>query len=198
MPAEQDTTPTDPTPHRTGLAALVAPAVESTGLYFEGASVEGEPGHRVLKVVVDHTVGTSGLDLDEIAKVAQAISTALDTAGNDLPELGTEAFQLEVSSPGVARPLTETRHWRRNIGRLVAVEIRSDAGPATALTGRIQDADEAGVVLVPVKPGAKKGMPPKVGEPVHHTYDRLGPAMVQVELTRGGTGATGEELNSEV
>ncbi|MGW9549726.1 ribosome assembly cofactor RimP [Citricoccus zhacaiensis] len=207
-------------PERTPLAALVAPAVESTGLYFESATVEGEPGQLILKVVVDHADGTAGLDLDEVAEVAQAISTALDAAGSDLPELGTEPYQLEVSSPGVERPLTEPRHWRRNVGRLVSVQVLPDDGPSPSpttspatspsvlteasapapagrMTGRIQSADEAGVVLVPVRPGAKKGMPAKIGEPVRHAYDRLGPATVQVELTRGGGSAADEELNSE-
>ncbi|XKH54715.1 ribosome assembly cofactor RimP [Citricoccus nitrophenolicus] len=219
-------------PERTPLAALVAPAVESTGLHFEAATVEGEPGQLILKVIVDHADGTAGLDLDEVAEVAQAISTALDAAGSDLPELGAEPYQLEVSSPGVDRPLTEPRHWRRNVGRLVSVEVLPDDGPSPApasspttspttsptaspaaspipsteasalapagrLTGRIQSADEAGVVLVPVKPGAKKGMPAKIGDPVRHAYHRLGPATVQVELTRGGGSAAEEELNSE-
>ncbi|MFB9074240.1 ribosome maturation factor RimP [Citricoccus parietis] len=206
-------------PERTSLAALVAPAVESTGLYFEAATVEGEPGQLILKVVVDHADGTAGLDLDEVAEVAQAVSTALDAAGSDLPELGTEPYQLEVSSPGVERPLTEPRHWRRNVGRLVSVEVLPDDGPSPSpttsptsptasteasapapagrLTGRIQSADEAGVVLVPVRPGAKKGMPAKIGDPVRHAYHRLGPATVQVELTRGGGSAADEELNSE-
>ncbi|NUL43811.1 hypothetical protein F7P69_01160 [Cellulosimicrobium funkei] len=197
-------------PERTPLAALVAPAVESTGLHFEAATVEGEQDQLILKVIVDHVDGTAGLDLDEVAEVAQAISTALDEAGSDLPGLGTEPYQLEVSSPGVERPLTEPRHWRRNVGRLVSVNVLPDDGqspspttstaPAAAgrLTGRIQSADEAGVVLVPVKPGAKKGMPAKIGDPVRHGYHRLGPATVQVELTRGGGSAADEELNSEV
>ncbi|WP_313823775.1 ribosome assembly cofactor RimP [Citricoccus sp.] len=208
----------DATEHteRTPLAALVAPAVESTGLHFEAATVGGEPNQLVLTVVVDHADGTAGLDLDEVAEVALAISAALDAAGADLPELGIEPYQLEVSSPGVERPLTEPRHWRRNVGRLVTVEVRPDDGPSPSpttsptasteasaptptgrLTGRIQSADEAGVVLVPVKPGAKKGMSAKIGDPVRHDYGRLGPATVQVELTRGGGSAADEELNSE-
>ncbi|MCQ6289378.1 hypothetical protein NPM19_33185, partial [Bacillus cereus] len=66
------------------------------------------------------------------------------------------------------------------------------------LTARIQSADETGAVLVPVRPGAKKGMPAKVGEPERYPYDRLGPAVVQVELSRGGTGAATGELKTEV
>ncbi|MFC7402876.1 ribosome maturation factor RimP [Citricoccus sp. GCM10030269] len=198
MPAEQHPHSTTGSAGSAGLAGLVAPAVESTGLYCEAVTVGGEPGERVLTVIVDRTEGTEGLDLDEIAAVTQAVSTALDAADDDLPELGTEPYQLEVSSPGVSRPLTEPRHWRRNVGRLVTVEVEPGTESAAVVTGRIESVDEDGVVLVPVRPGAKKGMPAKVGAPERHAYDRLGPAQVQVELTRGGIVASGEELNSEV
>lgn len=193
----------------TGLHALVSAAVDTLGLHLEAATVGGEPEQPVLTVVVDRSEGTESLDLDELAEVTRAVSAALDAAGEDLPGLGTEPYQLEVSTPGVSRPLTEPRHWRRNVGRLVTVQIAADAGPdggaepagaepRPALTARIQTADEAGVVLVPVRPGAKKGMPAKVGEPEQHGYDRLGPAQVQVELTRGGAGAATGELKTEV
>ncbi|NUL47881.1 ribosome assembly cofactor RimP [Cellulosimicrobium funkei] len=205
--------PMNTSPDTTGLDALVSAAVDPLGLLLESTTVGGEPGQRVLTVVVDRSEGTAGLDLDELAEATRAVSAALDAAGEDLPGLGTEPYQLEVSTPGVSRPLTEPRHWRRNVGRLVAVQIAADAGPdggaepaaadtpaapGLQLTARIQSADEAGVVLVPVRPGAKKGMPAKVGEPERHPYDRLGPATVQVELTRGGAGAATGELKTEV
>lgn len=196
-----------PSPDTTGPGALVAAAVDPLGLHLEDVSVGGEPGHRVLTVVVDRTEGTEGLDLDRLAEVTRAVSAALDAAGDDVPGLGAEPYQLEVSTPGVSRPLTEPRHWCRNVGRLVTVTVQAGpegadgtdgAGPGPELTARIQEADGAGVVLVPVRPGAKKGMPDKVGAPERHAYDRLGPGRVQVELTRGGIGATPGELNTEV
>jgi ribosome maturation factor RimP len=183
--------PTAPQPG--SLAELVAPAVEAAGMHFESVTVAGEPGHRSLQVVVDRPDGTTGLDLDDVAAVAHAVSEALDAAGDHLPELGTEAYQLEVSSPGVSRPLTEPRHWRLNVGRLVSVSLGEQE-----ITARIREADESGVVLVPVRPGAKKGMPAKVGEPERHAYDRLGPGRVQVELTTGGSDASREQLDTEV
>jgi ribosome maturation factor RimP len=183
--------PTAPQPG--SLADLVAPAVEAAGMHFESVTVAGEPGHRSLQVVVDRPDGTTGLDLDDVAAVAHAVSEALDAAGDHLPELGTEAYQLEVSSPGVSRPLTEPRHWRLNVGRLVSVSLGEQE-----ITARIREADESGVVLVPVRPGAKKGMPAKVGEPERHAYDRLGPGRVQVELTTGGSDASREQLDTEV
>lgn len=189
----------------TGLDALVSAAVDTLGLHLESATVDGDPGQQVLTVVVDRSEGTEGLSLDDLAEVTRTVSAALDAAGEDLPGLGTEPYQLEVSTPGVSRPLTEPRHWRRNVGRLVTVEVLPDGGaePATVeprpqLTARIQAADETGAVLIPVRPGAKKGMPAKVGEPERYDYDRLGPAQVQVELTRGGAGAATEELKTEV
>lgn len=184
----------NPTARQPGsLAELVAPAVEAAGMYFESVTVAGEPGHRSLQVVVDRPEGTAGLDLDDVAAVATAVSEALDAAGDHLPELGSEPYQLEVSSPGVSRPLTEPRHWRRNVGRMVTVSLGGQE-----VTARIREADESGVVLVPVRAGAKKGMPAKVGEPERHAYDRLGPGRVQVELSSGGGDASREQLDTEV
>lgn len=184
----------DTSPHPPGsLAALVAPAVEASGLYLESVTVTGDPGHRAVQVVVDRPEGIEGVDLDEVAAVAGAVSDALDAAGDRLPELGAEAYQLEVTTPGVSRPLTEPRHWRRNVGRMVTVTV-----DGRELTGRIREAGEDGIVFVPVRPGAKKGMPARVGEPEYHAYDRLGPGRVQVELSTGGGDAACEQPDTEV
>ena len=53
---------------------------------------------------------------------------------------------LEVTSPGVDRPLTEPRHWRRNVGRLVTVAV-GPSGAADEVTGRVTDVDDDGVTL---------------------------------------------------
>jgi ribosome maturation factor RimP len=82
-------------------------------------------------VIVDRD---GGIDLDEVAEVSRAISAALDT-GN---AFGEAAYTLEVTSPGVDRPLTEPRHWRRNVGRLVEVG---------GVKARIADATDEGVAL---------------------------------------------------
>ena len=67
----------------------------------------------VVRVVVDRD---GGVDLDAVAEVSRAVSEALDGAD----DLGSSPYVLEVTSPGVDRPLTAPRHWRRNAGRLVA------------------------------------------------------------------------------
>jgi ribosome maturation factor RimP len=57
--------------------------------------------------------------------------------------MGEQPFTLEVSSPGVERPLTLPRHWRRNTGRLVTVTL----GEGDPLTGRITVTDDDGALL---------------------------------------------------
>ena len=80
--------------------------------------------------------------------------------------MGRTPYVLEVTSPGVDRPLTEPRHWRRNTGRLVAVAV-GPRGSADEVTGRVTAVDDAGVTLAVEakgKPGAKKRPPtPRAG-----------------------------------
>lgn len=163
------------------LQEIIDPAVKGAGLLLEEVSVSGAGEHRTLHVVVDRPEGTEGLDLDTVSAVSSAVSGALDAAGEDLPEIGRDPYQLEVSSPGVSRPLTTARHWRRNVGRTVSVSVDG----AEPIIARIQEAEDDAVVLVPIRPGAKKGMPAKEGAPERHGLDRLGPGSIQVELTHG-------------
>lgn len=151
----------NPTARQPGsLAELVAPAVEAAGMYFESVTVAGDPGQRSLQVVVDRPEGTAGLDLDDVAAVATAVSEALDAAGDHLPELGSEPYQLEVSSPGVSRPLTEPRHWRRNVGRMVTVSL-GDRRSRPASGRRTSPA----WCSSPCVPGPRRGCPPRWGSP---------------------------------
>jgi ribosome maturation factor RimP len=89
---------------------------------------------------------------------------------------------LEVTSPGVDRPLTEPRHWRRNTGRLVTVAV-GPAGSADTVTGRITAVDGDGVTLAVEakgKPGARKRPP----TPLRAPWAELGSGRVQVEFGR--------------
>ena len=77
--------------------------------------------------------------MDDIADATREVSRVLD----DTDLMGRQAYTLEVSSPGVDRPLTLPRHWRRNTGRLVKVTFRE----GDPVTGRIQSTDDDGAVL---------------------------------------------------
>nr|MDT0666278.1 ribosome maturation factor RimP [Micromonospora sp. DSM 115978] len=67
----------------------------------------------VVRVVVDRD---GGIDLDAVAEASRLVSAVLDEGRGPLPG----AYVLEVTSPGVDRPLTRPRHWQRAVGRLVA------------------------------------------------------------------------------
>ncbi len=106
-----------------GIRPTVQDAVEGIGLVLEDVAVTPAGRRRVVKVLVDRDPGpqdvadepTDPLTLDEVADATRAVSDALDAS--DL--MGEQPYTLEVSSPGVGRPLTLPRHFRRNVGRLV-------------------------------------------------------------------------------
>ncbi|GGK72970.1 ribosome maturation factor RimP [Planomonospora parontospora subsp. parontospora] len=121
---------------RDRLMKLLGPVVEAEGFDLEDVTVTPAGKRRLLRVVVDRDGGVS---LDGVAEVSHVVSAALD-AGD---AMGSAPYVLEVSSPGVDRPLTEPRHWRRAAGRLVKADLRD----GTCVEGRIVATDETGVEL---------------------------------------------------
>lgn len=121
---------------RDRLGELLAEPVGSLGLDLEGVDVETAGKHRVVRVAVDRD---GGVDMDHIAEATRAVSAVLD----ETEVMGERPYTLEVSSPGVDRPLTLPRHWRRNVGRLVKVTFHE----GEPVTGRIVAAEESSAQL---------------------------------------------------
>ena len=120
------------------VAAAVADAVAAAGLFLEEVAVTGPATRSVVRVTVDLPEDEVGsLPLERVADVSRAVSDALDAT-----DLLPDAYQLEVSSPGATRTLTEARHFRRARTRLVRVETRDGA----ETTGRLTNVE--GDVLV--------------------------------------------------
>ncbi|WP_346959299.1 ribosome maturation factor RimP [uncultured Arthrobacter sp.] len=157
------------------LHALLEPAVLANRLYLEDVSIHIAGANRVVHVVVDlPQEETGGVSLDVIAEISKTLSDILD---ND-PSTDSRPYDLEVSSPGVGRPLTEERHWHRARGRLVTVNVIQGDN----ITGRIQSVDDGGVTLVP-ELAVKKGMKPKQGDPVKLPFDRIRSGKVEIEFS---------------
>ncbi len=103
---------------------------------LEGIRVTAAGRRQVLRVVVD---ADGGVSLDDIALASRELSVKLDNSA----EMGEQPYTLEVSSPGVDRPLTQPRHWRRAIGRLgrrsaetpKPLVIRTGTGPPRPRAG---------------------------------------------------------------
>jgi ribosome maturation factor RimP len=155
---------------REHLLELLAPVVADAGYDLEDVSVTSAGRRSLVRVTVD---ADGGIDLDAVAVVSRLVSDALDADANDpaSPRALAGAYVLEVSSPGVDRPLTEPRHWRRSIGRLVRVD--ADGRP---LAGRIADVTDAGVSL------------DVDGRAREIAWSDLGAGRVQVEFNRPGDG----------
>ncbi|MCL7457196.1 ribosome maturation factor RimP [Micromonospora sp. MSM11] len=160
---------------RARLRDVIEPVVTAAGYDLEELSVSRAGRRHVVRVIVD---ADGGIRLDAVAEVSRAVSAALDAAEEAGGDIVAGEYQLEVSSPGVDRPLTLPRHWRRNVGRLVKVTARgagAQAGQATGdrqVTGRVVEADDERVAL---ETDAGRAT---------WTYAELGPGRVQVEFHR--------------
>ncbi len=154
------------------LAALLTPILTQHGLELDALESVPAGKRRLLRVTVDGDGPDGhGPSLDDISEATRAISTALD----DTDAVGDAAYTLEVSSRGTGRPLTESKHWRRNQDRLV--KITPNEGEP--VTGRITASDDDGATLrVLVDP--KK----QTTEDQRWAYADIAKAMVQVELNR--------------
>lgn len=126
------------TPQTVLLDALTEPLAE-LGVDLEDVEVAKAGRRSVVRIIVDRD---GGVDLDVVADVSRRVSELLDAPPLDAVVNG--AYVLEVTSPGVDRPLTLTRHWRRAVDRLVRVSLVEDG----EVEGRIVEVpDESRVVL---------------------------------------------------
>jgi len=103
------------------LEPVVAEAVAGAGFDLDALDVQQAGRRKLVKVVVD---SDDGVGLDEVAEISRAVSAALDRHEH----LIAGAYTLEVTSPGVDRPLTKPRHWRRARYRLVRISPHEGAG----------------------------------------------------------------------
>jgi len=144
------------------LAAQLEPLVRAAGMDLESVRIDVVGQRRLVRVVVD---ADGGVSLDDLAEASRAIGQHLDQS----EAAPGGSYTLEVSSPGVDRPLTEPRHWRRASGRLVKVPMVAGKG---SVSGRVVRAGDAGVTL-------------EIGGATRHfTYNELGPGRIQVEFAK--------------
>lgn len=118
------------------LTELLTPAVENAGFFLEQVLIANPGNHQILTCVVD---GPNPLSLDEVTVVSRLISDLLDET-----DLIDGAFTLEVTSPGVDRPLTQRRHWEKNVSRVIAMVMND----GSLLTGRLTELRENDATFV--------------------------------------------------
>lgn len=170
---------------------LLAGALDGSDVVLEEVTVTPAGRRRVVKVVVDRAIEGAGdvtetvesLSLDEIAATTRTVSDILDESD----VLGEQPYTLEVTSPGVSRPLTSPRHFQRNVGRLVTLALR-DGDP---VTGRITRAGADDLTLA--IPALKK-VPAREETFAYAVLDR---AEVQVEFSRKDSTDTTEDTTEQ-
>jgi ribosome maturation factor RimP len=119
------------------ITELIEPAVTEAGFFLEEVQNTSAGSHRIVTCIVD---GQTPLNLDQVTVVSRLISELLDNASF----MDETPFTLEVTSPGVDRPLTLPRHWTKNLTRLVKVTLQY----GTVTTGRLTEFNEATATLV--------------------------------------------------
>lgn len=147
---------------RDRLIKLLEPVAAAEGLDLEDVTITPAGKRRLLRIIVD---GDDGVSLDKVADISQLVSQTLDASD----VMGGSPYVLEVTSPGIDRPLTEPRHWRRARGRLVKADLRD----GTSAEGRILAVDDSGVELAAEGAAARR-----LG------WQELAKGRVQVEFRR--------------
>jgi ribosome maturation factor RimP len=125
-------------PERETIVAAVEPVLAPLGLELFDVQFTGSGRARTVRVMVDRD---GGVDLDAISAASERIQPALDA----IDDLGP--YALEVSSPGLERPLHRPEHFRRAVGETVSVKVRGADGEVRRLRGELVATDEGGVTV---------------------------------------------------
>lgn len=159
------------------LREAIEPIVADAGFDLEAVTVSAAGRRRVVKIIVD---SDDGVDLDRAAELSRAVSDLLDT---DDAVLGPAPYVLEVTSPGVGRPLTLPRHFRRSRRRLLVVTT-TDGRSVTGHLLRVVEPDAGSGTpgeAIPT-PGITLLVGPKADE-VTLAWDQVARAKVEVEFS---------------
>ena len=147
------------------IAELITPALQEAGYYLEDINVVSPGNHRIVTVIVD---GEAALNLDQVTVASKLVSELVDEA----PFMGETPFTLEVTSPGLDRPLTLPRHFTKNVSRLLKV-TQNDG---VVVTGRITSNTDLDVTLSVVEK--------KVAKDVTILLTDIKRAVVEIEFSR--------------
>ena len=120
------------------ITELIEPSLRQLGVELYDAQWDARGRTQVLRLLIDKP---AGVDLDDCARVSEAVGAVLDAY--DPIE---DAYELEVSSPGAERPLKTEQDWQRALGRRVNVRFRHGDDEAV-LEGRLIEIAESEVVV---------------------------------------------------
>jgi ribosome maturation factor RimP len=147
------------------ISELITPALQQAGYFLEDVNLVTPGNHRIVTVIVD---GETSLNLDQVTVASKLVSELMDEA----PFMGETPFTLEVTSPGIDRPLTLPRHFAKNVSRLLKV-TKTDG---VVVTGRITSNNDDSVTLSVVEKKESKEVVVALAE--------IKRAIVEIEFNR--------------
>jgi ribosome maturation factor RimP len=122
------------------LRRMLAAVVEAMGYELAGVEFHPRRGNALLRIYID---GDNGIGLDDCQRVSHQLSGVLD-----VEDLIAGRYTLEVSSPGLDRPLFEAEHFRRFAGSEVRIQLRELLDGRRKLVGRLLGMRDDDVVIV--------------------------------------------------
>jgi ribosome maturation factor RimP len=158
--------------HRAPLEAAITPVLRAHGVESAEVSYQMEPSGWVLRVIVE-SLSASTVHLGLLSEISRDLSAALDVA-----DLIPHHYNLEVSSPGLDRPLRSARDYQRAAGQTAKVRLIAPAPDGQkVLRGPILEAGEDSVTLE------------VDGKPVNTRFDNIERANLVFELAAQPKGA---------
>ncbi len=124
----------------TQIEAVLEPVIEVLGYKLWGLELLGEGHHKILRVYID---SETGVNLDDCAKVSSQVSGILD-----VEDIISSSYDLEVSSPGLDRPLFKAAQFQQFIGRDIRIKLQQPIQGQRNYIGEINDVEADSVVLL--------------------------------------------------
>lgn len=146
--------------------AIAAPIVHALDLELVDVECAGQGARTILRVFIDKPGGVSVGDCEQ---VHLSLGHALDVQ-DPIPH----SYTLEVSSPGLDRPLRKPADYRRATGKRVVLKLRQPREGQWRVVGRLQGVGERGVTLSIGRPGQE--------QPADLKWDAIAEARLEVEF----------------
>ena len=124
---------------RQNLNEILQPLVEDLGYVFVGLVYNSDPKHAVLRIYIDHENGVGIKDCERVSRETAALL--------DVKDLIRNHYNLEVSSPGLDRPLFTLAHFREFAGSEVKLALIAPQEGQRKFSGSIQDVTDNSVSI---------------------------------------------------
>jgi ribosome maturation factor RimP len=127
---------------KTELKNLIRPILEEHQVFLVDMELRGQPNNQVLSIYLDTE---AGITLQQISDITREIEGLLD-----LEDPIPGKYRLDISSPGIDRPLTEKWQYKKNVGKEILITLEEN-GKTVQKTGTLEALEDDRIVLIEKK-----------------------------------------------